>query len=866
MMCRKKEELFAFESASIELDIAIDEQDEKKCNRIVSIQKGDIAAIKDAKNPKRFREALIRKEGLLPINVNGKKCSIDFWHVYFLAKRIRGILQNENTDSQSKKLDWVVDILIREATSKIPDDEQFQYLLLMLELAACTMGEQSLGYAEKARIILDDIKKNTPPFLANWSDEAYEALIHYNQGVAKQHMALHDKALNEYDQSIKKIHKVKNLIDKSWLTYVYHPAILQKAEVLIKMQFSYNALTALKKIDNDSSSIFHRRRRELLKLTCYIDLSDWDRFDSHWKDTIDCEKKQSVFCENSNSIFQTPIPRQKDILNYLDAKKPQRSVNRIPFSLSSQYNAHVLDRAKEQLAQKVKDIENEKNVEKKGKKIREIKDYKIFSFLKDYIKQCEHNRFEKLTLEEAILDYIEIVGRLITKDKGFTKSPDDSCRDGLEELVSILKNNSFINEIDSLDKPLVQSETVQKARKVSEEINDSFLKKWFCEKEDGFDDSLPEDVKIFFNFEKELIEKLIFLEKRTDLLQRMYDKRSLQEREMLLSTISKNKFCTKNIEELKTKLIIYKDAKIHDNQTNCLQEIIKAIDGKHPIAKDLFTLKFGDYDNVLKREERKFQKHTTGRSIQPLPVREESKKEKSPSVNYVGLRRWNSYTPELSFSVGGGHFVFLSEGEKNNKGKVGIGIAVDPGFDFIRNFFRQGFTLTDIDVILLTHGHPDHIRDFPAVVELLHENKKRGNGQEKKIYAVMSLGCYERLDDYIVRDPFKLLFYDTIIVDIDQGRENIQDKEICFTYDSGNKDHQVKLIPPQPDSPPNGGKKISIQYFPAFHTDHSESDSYGYIIKLKGGDVSIGFTGDSKWFYGYAKKFEKCDMIRAQKG
>ena len=36
-------------------------------------------------------------------------------------------------------------MLIREAASKIPDDEQFQYLLLMLELAACTMGEQSLG-------------------------------------------------------------------------------------------------------------------------------------------------------------------------------------------------------------------------------------------------------------------------------------------------------------------------------------------------------------------------------------------------------------------------------------------------------------------------------------------------------------------------------------------------------------------------------------------------------------------------------------------------------------------------------------------------------------------------------------------------
>jgi len=479
MVGESKEDLLDLENASIELDIAIDEQDEKKCNDIVPIGETVIAQIKAAEKPKELREILmnfpaikIRRE----IDVNG------FWRVYFLAKRVRGILQNDNTDKQSKKLDWVVDILIREATSEIHDDEQFQYLLLMLELAACNMGEQSLGYAEKARLILHEMKKSKRSFVTGWRKEAYEALIYYNQGLAKQHMALHDKALNEYDQSIKKIHEVENLIDnKSWLTYVYHPAILQKAEVLIKMQFSYNALTALKEIDNNSSTIFHRRR-ELLKLTCYIDLSDWKRFDSHWGKTIDCKCKQSVFSKNGSSIFDAHIPRQNNSLDFLNVQTPQQATNGVSFSLSSQYNAHVLEHAKEQLAQKVKGIENEKNEDEKGKKIRKIKDYKIFSFLKDYIKQCEHNRFEKLTLEEAILDYIEIVGRLITKDKGFTKSPDEACRDRLEELVSILKNNLFIKEIDLLDGPLVQSETVQKARKVLEKINDSFLKKWFCKK------------------------------------------------------------------------------------------------------------------------------------------------------------------------------------------------------------------------------------------------------------------------------------------------------------------------------------------------------------------------------------------------
>jgi len=563
MMGESKENLLDFENASIELDIAIDEQDEKKCNCIVPIGKTVIDKIIAAENPKELREILM---SFPAIKIRGEMDANDFWRVYFLAKRIRGILQNENTDTQLRKLDWVVDILIREAASKISDNEKFQYLLLMLELAACNMGEQSLGYAEKARTILSDI--TSIPF-EGWNKSAYEALIHYNEGVAKQHMALHDKALIQYDQSIEKIDKVKKYIDNSWLTYVYHPAKLQKAEVLIKMQFSYNALVVLNKIENYNSSIFHQRRRDLLTLTCFIDLSDWDRFDSEWKKIIECEDLSSVFLNEENKcIFRTTsVPSKNGKSDFLNAEKPQPSNQSIAFSLISSYNSLVLEGAKEQLKQEIKDKDNGN-----------IKDFKIFSFIKTYMEDCKNIKFDKRTLEETILDYLEIVGRLITKASGFTESPDDTCRDRLKELVNILKNNSFINEIDSLEKPLVQSETVQKARKVLEEINDSFLKKWFCKKEDGSYDSLPEDVKVFFNFEKDLIEKLLSLVKRPDLPRREYDKRSLDQRKKLLSIISKDKFSRGNIDELEKKLVIYKHAINNENQINCLQKIIKAID------------------------------------------------------------------------------------------------------------------------------------------------------------------------------------------------------------------------------------------------------------------------------------------------
>jgi ribonuclease BN (tRNA processing enzyme) len=864
-------DLKSMERASIKLDIAIDEANGDECNRIV--QCDEITQLFIKGEERNFREKWKNRE--IGLEVEDKKIVDGFWYDFFLAKRIRASIQLENKDEHYKKLDEVVDDLIKKGASKISRDDEksvFQYLILMLELAECTVGEQSLGFSEKANKILITGSKHFP----RWKDHCYKSLVHYNLGLAKQHMANYNGALREYDESLSEFKKAKKAlahdIEKEsidlglWKQYVYDPTLLQKAEVLIKMQFSYNALTVLEDI-HDNASIFHRRRRELLKLTCYIDLSDWHRFDLHWKAAIDCKKENSVFLGAGNkSIFQTSIPQKNGDLNFCNAKTPQTQVRGISITLISKYNSIVLDRAKEDLKKK-KDI-----------KLNNIKTLKIFDFINSLISQYKDNRFDKLTLEETILDYIEIIGKHInTKNKGFNKLSVDPIRKLLKKLIVILENNHFIDEIDSLQKPQVQADTVQKARKVLEDINDAFLKKWFPE-EGKSPDVLPADVKVFFNFEKKLIQTLGSLKNRPFLLQKKYDKHSLNERETLLEIISQKRFSKNNIEELNDKLIIYNDPGNNKIHLQCLQKIINVIKGdqKHN-DKHLFTLQFIDYDNILSREERHFHRHTSGRSLQPLP-------EIAPySVNYVGLRRWNSYTPALSFSVGGGHFVFLSTNGKNNKGKVGIGIVVDPGFDFIRNFFRQGFTLTDIDIILLTHGHPDHIRDFPAVVELLYENKKRGNGQEKKIYAVMSIGCYERLDDHIVKDPFKLLFYDTIIVDIDKETENegellFIDREVNDEYSTSQRKtgkayatapdktyEGVTLIPPDIPRPNDGNHiTIGIHYFKAFHTDRSESDSYGYIIEFDNGStnkVSIGFTGDSKWFPEYAKRFENCNII-----
>ncbi|OQX22355.1 MAG: hypothetical protein BWK75_00960 [Candidatus Altiarchaeales archaeon A3] len=92
----------------------------------------------------------------------------------------------------------------------------------------------------------------------------------------------------------------------------------------------------------------------------------------------------------------------------------------------------------------------------------------------------------------------------------------------------------------------------------------------------------------------------------------------------------------------------------------------------------------------------------------------------------VVLRRWNSYTPALSSDIerrkGGGYFLSWD----------GRGIVIDPGFNFIENFFANGFNISDIDAIFISHSHLDHTSDFESLMTLLFERNDNLPQEEKK--------------------------------------------------------------------------------------------------------------------------------------
>jgi len=262
----------------------------------------------------------------------------------------------------------------------------------------------------------------------------------------------------------------------------------------------------------------------------------------------------------------------------------------------------------------------------------------------------------------------------------------------------------------------------------------------------------------------------------------------------------------------------------------------------------------------------------------------------SRSVRFLGLQRWNSSSPAQGKSVGGGYLLYRTDAE----GVVDLGIAIDPGFDFVRNLFRMGFSLADIDIVLLSHAHLDHVRDFESMVTLLFELKKRERAK-RKLHAVMTMGVYGRLD-YLFRSPGLREFIEPYIVDIDKdlgaGREDDggevaecdgTEEAIKFTSVQSNGADRDPAIPRwMPDVPGSqqaddtGGTvgQVSIKPMKAYHNDHSYlSDSFGFRIELgwsngssKLSKVSFGYTGDTQWAPCLMRQYSACDALLVHLG
>lgn len=215
---------------------------------------------------------------------------------------------------------------------------------------------------------------------------------------------------------------------------------------------------------------------------------------------------------------------------------------------------------------------------------------------------------------------------------------------------------------------------------------------------------------------------------------------------------------------------------------------------------------------------------------------------------FIALRRWSSYTPRMpnwndlagqalpspSHSRGGGYFFVW--------GKTGI--VLDPGYDFLQNFWTQsiheneGFELSDIGAVIISHAHDDHSHDIEPILSLFHKYRKI-TGRRKILPLYMSEGTHCKFERLLsITDSAQVV--DLVPSD---GIQSLSDDK-TFLRKRG----------------------VNVDFI---RTDHNEMpwmrNHTGVALKLKFGDddnpLVIGYTSDTRYFPELTPFFEDADVL-----
>jgi hypothetical protein len=186
-------------------------------------------------------------------------------------------------------------------------------------------------------------------------------------------------------------------------------------------------------------------------------------------------------------------------------------------------------------------------------------------------------------------------------------------------------------------------------------------------------------------------------------------------------------------------------------------------------------------------------------------------------------REWNSFTPAVPEleepSRGGGYYLRHH----------GVGIVVDPGFDFLQIFADAGGRLCDIDHVVITHAHNDHTAEFEAILTLLYAYNNPGPGEPERpekhtINVYLNQGAARKFAGML---PLRGKYI----------RGNV-------TLSCGSKEHPFII---------SLSEDILLTVLPAYHDDvltHNSSVGLGFELRWKNDLIRrIVFTGDTSLFF-----------------
>jgi len=282
-----------------------------------------------------------------------------------------------------------------------------------------------------------------------------------------------------------------------------------------------------------------------------------------------------------------------------------------------------------------------------------------------------------------------------------------------------------------------------------------------------------------------------------------------------LIEILKNRNEETNFARLKLERVKAKKKKSKTKETDLTDSMLKVID---IFGLDVLT-KYVKQVDEKKEEFNNFIEITKDKS---------EKIKKAPEKGLLSvLRRWNSFTPIMTLdtqeSKGGGYFLYMG----------GKGIVIDPGFDFVRNFFQEKFKLSDIDHIFITHAHVDHMADLEALFALLQKaNDNKEDDEIKTVDLFLNIGSMKKLSSWL----------------------NLEEKYIgrIHVLEEG----QVIRI-----------GDVSVTATQAKHREViDEKYSLGFVFEVPG--YKVGFTGDTGWEIdgSIAQPFKGCQVLVAHLG
>ena len=779
----------------------------------------------------------------------------DTWSRFFWAKLIRAKIQQKGTDCYYRRLDQVVAYLERhcppiQLLKQQEKNKQQEALLLdtlaviyLLEMAAAGEAADQRSFAERARRVLREI---------GGDGSFYDFLARYNIGVGYFHEQAYRKAVLEFNWIIRELKAIwdkkgnfclclgtmeYSIHERLGRDLLYLPAVLYRAEIQLKLQLAYHSQRTISEY-LESPGLYKLSQANLIKAEAYQQMG---RRQQVWQ----------TLCKVYNFAHGGSSLKCKRVKKPFTVKPGSRFAN-----LKGRLQGLLIDYHMNEIK------------ETWGKmQLREMKEMLdcLNRFFEKHKSSTEHQRENRKGYFEQLAEYIAFLA-----DKSDEKDKEKGQKSSkAQEMVRELfnKNKDDILASENAKHYCPCEEKGIDLRRLNQDHYDTFsknIRKYF-RKFAKQDSSFQEDQKEFLNRLKTLEEKT-----RENLCWR------IRKIELEESRNSPQPWCARCLPQWIPNPVAF--AKLLVCANNNVENDDK---------KDNEELYAEDYERIMDHWDEHFLEHMRYPSFHEPRCR---------AIHFLGLQRWNSTSPAQGRSLGGGYLIYHTD----EKGYVDLGVAIDPGFDFVRNLFHVGFSLADIDVVLLSHAHVDHVRDFESMVTLLlelHKRTKHTNKEiKRKLHAIMTLGVYRRLE-YLIDSPGLREFIEPYILDIEKEIDpQILDK--CkFEFIQGD-DHLAKLKPSdKPDKAELSNKsklvrfvtvlpkeeeekrvsnsRINLRIRPtkAYHNDFSDySDSFGFIINIKDPiaessiDYTFGYTGDTSWYGDIIKGYVGCDALLVHLG